>query len=69
MTDTCSMKFDGKTTELIDKLKVSSRSESRSETLRKALYLLSLVCDTKEKGGKIFITNDKTDTRKEIILY
>ena len=64
-----SFKFDEKTTQLIDKLKESSHASSRTEVLRKALYLLDLATKAKEDHKRLVIKGDAGEPEKEILMY
>ena len=64
-----SFKFDEKTTELIDKLKENSHASSRTEVLRKALYLLDLASTAQQENKHLIIKGAEGETEKEILIY
>lgn len=64
-----SFKFDEKTTQLIDKLKESSHASSRTEVLRKALYLLDLASKAQQDNKRLVIKGDENEPEKEILMY
>jgi len=64
-----SFKFDEKTTELIDKLKESSHASSRTEVLRKALYLLDLASKAQAENKHLVIRGAEGEPEKEILMY
>ena len=63
-----SFKFDEKTTQLIDDIKNRSHSASRTEVMRKALYLLDLASRQQSENGHLII-RDKDGNEKEILMY
>lgn len=64
-----SFKFDEKTTELLDRLKESSHSSSRTEVIRKALYLLELGTKAQKENKRLIIKGDDNEPEKEILMY
>jgi len=64
-----SFKFDPRTTELLDDLKKRSHSSSRTEVIRKALYLLDLASKAQEEHKHLVIKGDHGEVEKEILLY
>lgn len=64
-----SFKFDEKTTQLIDSLKESSHASSRTEVLRKALYLLDLATKAQQQHKRLVIKGDDSEPEKEILMY
>ena len=66
---TTSFRFDEKTTQLIDDLKERSHASSRTEVLRKALYLLDLAAKAQEDKKRLVIKGDEDETEKEILMY
>jgi hypothetical protein len=64
-----SFKFDEKTTQLIDRLKESSHASSRTEVIRKALYLLELATKANNSHEKLIIKSEDGKTEKEIVMY
>lgn len=64
-----SFKFDEKTTSLIDELKDSSHASSRTEVLRKALYLLKLATEAQKKNGRLIIKDGESGLDREIVMY
>lgn len=63
-----SFKFDSKTTQLLDQLKVDSHAASRTEVIRKALYLWKIVSDVQQKNGHLLV-RDGNGNEKEILLW
>lgn len=64
-----SFKFDEHTTQLLDNLKKSSHASSRSEVLRKALYLLDLATKAKAEDKRLVIVGAKGEPEREILIY
>lgn len=64
-----SFKFDEKTTVLLDELKKRSHASSRTEVLRKALYLLDLASKAQEQHKKLVIKGEDGEPEKEILMY
>lgn len=64
-----SFKFDEKTTALIDDLKASSHASSRTEVIRKALFLLDLATKAQQEQKKLVIRGDDGEPEKEILMY
>lgn len=64
-----SFKFDEKTTELLDRLKESSHASSRTEVIRKALYLLELGTKAQQENKRLIIKGDDNEPEKEILMY
>lgn len=64
-----SFKFDEKTTQLIDELKESSHASSRTEVLRKALYLLKLASQAQQEHKRLVIKGAEGEPEKEILMY
>lgn len=64
-----SFKFDENTTQLIDNLKESSHASSRTEVLRKALYLLDLATKAQEDDKRLVIKGAEGEPEKEILMY
>lgn len=64
-----SFKFDEKTTQLIDELKEHSHASSRTEVLRKALYLLKLATEAQQEHKKLIIRGNDNEPEKEIVMY
>ena len=60
--------FDEKAIRLIDELKESTHAFSRTQVLRKALYLLDIASKAHEKKGKLII-QDADGNTKQITLY
>ncbi len=63
-----SFRFDEETTRLIDSLKERSRSSSRTEVLRKALYLLDLTSRAEQENKHLIIRDDGQDGAEQRIL-
>lgn len=61
--------FDSEATDLIDQLKESTKSSSRTELLRKALYLLSIVSEAHSNNKRIVIEDENGEIDKEIVPY
>ena len=60
MKKTTSFRFNSKTEDLLDRLKVSTNSSSRTEVIRKALYLLQIASDeAKKSDNQTIVINDK----------
>ncbi len=64
-----SFKFDENTTQLIDKLKKDSHASSRTEVLRKALYLLDLASQAQLENKHLVIKGNDGEPEKEILMY
>lgn len=64
-----SFKFDERTTQLIDELKESSHASSRTEVLRKALYLLDLASKAQADNKRLIIKGEDNEPEKEILMY
>lgn len=64
-----SFKFDEKTTRLIDELKESSHASSRTEVIRKALYLLDLATKAQQEKKHLIIRGNDGEPEKEILMY
>lgn len=64
-----SFKFDEKTTKLIDRLKQSSHASSRTEVIRKALYLLDLASKAQAEHKHLVIKGEAGEPEKEILMY
>ena len=69
-TDTrpATVKFDSKSVDTIDKIKVLTGCSTRVEVLRRSLYLMDIITEAAVKGDKIFIVNKNGDDKKEIII-
>lgn len=63
-----SFKFDEKTTDLIDELKEKSHASSRTEVIRKALFLLKVASQAQENDTELVIKG-KDNSEKVILLY
>ena len=64
-----SFKFDEKTTQLIDNLKESSHATSRTEVLRKALYLLDIASKAQQEDKRLVIKGKEGEPETEILMY
>jgi Arc/MetJ-type ribon-helix-helix transcriptional regulator len=64
-----SFKFDENTTRLLDELKESSHASSRTEVIRKALYLLDLASKAQKKNERLVIQSADGQEKKEILMY
>ncbi|PID44388.1 MAG: hypothetical protein CSB48_02045 [Proteobacteria bacterium] len=64
-----SFQFDERTTRLIDDLKESSHASSRTEVLRKALYLLDLASKAQAENKHLVIKGADGEPEKEILMY
>lgn len=57
-------KFDPKLTETIEELKKSSGAASKAEIVRRAITLLKVVQDAKERGEDlVLVAGDSTQTK------
>jgi hypothetical protein len=64
-------KFDGRVLATIDELKKSTNATSKAEIVRRAISLLKLYQDAKDKGEKIVLRTKNAkgkDVEREIIL-
>lgn len=67
---TSEFRFDGRSTALLDELAEKTGSSSRSEVLRKALYLLDIAATAHhDENQKLIIRNGHDGSEKEITLY
>lgn len=65
---TSKFEFDAKTTALIDQLKIDTESSSRSEVLRKALFLLDTAVKAKRDGSTVELVSSDGSSQ-QIRLY
>ena len=64
LDNTAIFKFDSKSMKLINKLMVYTKSNSSSETIRKALYLLDIVVNESNQDKSVVIkSSDGTETK------
>lgn len=63
--------FDEETTALIDEIMVRSHSDSRVDTIRKALYLLDTASKAQRDGKQIFIRSSSgaEASETEVVVY
>lgn len=69
MMKATSFKFDDKTTSLLDSLKESSHASSRTEVIRKALYLLDIAAKAQRESKQLVIKGADGEIEKEILIY
>lgn len=64
MSTLSTFKFDPKLTAIIEELKESSSASSKAEIVRRAITLLKVVQDAKERGEElVLVRDDNTQTR------
>ncbi len=67
-TTLSTFKFDQRLTETIEELKNSTDATSKSEIVRRAIALLKVVQDAKDKGERIVLVTQDGSKEREIVL-
>lgn len=68
MSTLSTFKFDPKLTETIEELKKATSATSKSEIVRRAITLLKVVQEAKERGEDLVLVNREDETQTRIVL-
>jgi hypothetical protein len=65
MSSPTTFKFDEKLTATLDELKSASGAASKAEIVRRAIALLKVVQEAKDKGAEVVIRSEEQDGSKK----
>lgn len=70
MSSPTTFKFDEKLTATLDELKAASGAASKAEIVRRAIALLKVVQEAKDKGAEVVIRSEEDDgsTKERLIV-